>query len=191
MYGGVAIGWGLLADSQAELLDACQLSLHCGQAGSSVLDRFLHGGVSGAKVCKKFSVQHKQRVIVHSSHTVAMICIRDGCLVYQRNRVSPKLLEGLDQLNDWWALVFTSNSICVFLGVHAIALDDAQADVNHIMVLHRIACHACVQRANEEACHEGLETFGGMPVSGHLLSIILVDFGCHLAILCNEPVKHV
>ncbi len=41
----VDIGWGLLADGQAELMDACQLSLHCSQAYSLVLDKFLRGGV--------------------------------------------------------------------------------------------------------------------------------------------------
>ena len=39
--------WGLLVDSHAELLDICQLALHCGQAGCLTFDGFLSGCVRG------------------------------------------------------------------------------------------------------------------------------------------------
>ncbi len=43
MWWSVDAGWGLLANSHAELLDVCQLALHShsGQAGCLGLDRFL------------------------------------------------------------------------------------------------------------------------------------------------------
>ncbi len=56
MCGGVDGGWGLLADSHAELLDVCQLALHSSHVGRLGLDRFLHGSIGRAKVCKRFAV---------------------------------------------------------------------------------------------------------------------------------------
>ncbi len=56
LCGGVAGGWGLLANSHAELLDVCQLALHSGHVGRLGLDRFLRGSVGRAKVCKRFAV---------------------------------------------------------------------------------------------------------------------------------------
>ena len=58
LCGGVAGGWGLLADSHAELLDVCQLALHSGHAGCLGLDCFLRGSVGCAEVCKRFAVRH-------------------------------------------------------------------------------------------------------------------------------------
>ena len=49
---GMDAGWGLLANSHAELLDDCQLALHSGHGGHLGLDQFLRGGVRGAKFCK-------------------------------------------------------------------------------------------------------------------------------------------
>jgi hypothetical protein len=89
-------------------------------------------------------MRRKQRIVIPSGHTVAMICSQDGHLVYKRNCIGPKFLEGLNQLNDWWALILTSNLIFVFLGVHATALDEAQANVEYVAVLHLVARHACV-----------------------------------------------
>ncbi len=66
-----------------------------------------------------------------------------------------------------------------------------QANIDYVVVLHWVVRRACVQFTNEEACCEGLEPFGGMPVGGYLLSILFAVFGHCLAILCDEPVKHV
>jgi hypothetical protein len=57
LCGGVAGGWGLLADSPAELLDVHQFALHSGHVGRLGLDRFLRGSVGHAKVCKQFAVR--------------------------------------------------------------------------------------------------------------------------------------
>ncbi len=81
LYGGIAVEWGLLADSQADLLDVCQLTLHCGKACSFVLDGFLHGGACVPKVCKQFAVRCEQCIVIHSGHALAMICGQDGDLV--------------------------------------------------------------------------------------------------------------
>jgi hypothetical protein len=144
LYGGVAAGWELLADGHTELLDACQLSLHCCHTCSLVLDGFLRGSICGTKVCKGFAVQCKQRVVIHIGHTVAMVRSQDGRLFYKHDCIGPILLEGLDWLNDQWALVITSNPILVFLGIHATALDDVQACVDYIAVLRQVACHTWV-----------------------------------------------
>ncbi len=118
-----------------------------------------------------------------------MICSQDGRLVYECNGVGSIFLEGLDGLDNRQALVLTSKPFFVFLRVHSAGLEDVQANVNYITVLHWVACRACVRCANEEACREGLEPFGGMPVNGHTLAILFVVFGFCLAILCNDPVN--
>ncbi len=65
-----------------------------------------------------------------------MICGQDGRLVYERNSFFPILLEGLDRLNNQQALILTGNLILVFLRVHATALDDMQANIDYVVVLH-------------------------------------------------------
>ncbi len=70
-------------------------------------------------------------------------------------------------------------------------LDDAKANIDDIMVVHRVACSAGVVSSDEEAHCEGLETFGGMPGGGHSLPIFLAIYGCGTPVLCDEPVEHV
>ncbi len=50
LHDGVDVPWGLLAVSHAELLDICQLALHCSQAGCLAFDGFLRGRIRGTKV---------------------------------------------------------------------------------------------------------------------------------------------
>ncbi len=59
------------------------------------------------------------------------------------------------------------------------------------MVVHQVACSACVGSANEDACCKGLKTLGVMSGGSHSLPICLAIFGCHSPVLCDEPVEHV
>ncbi len=85
-WGLVYRAWGLLADRHAELLDVCQLPLHCGKAGSLALDCFLRGRVRGAKVRHRLGVRRKRCVIVDCSHAIAMLRGRGCRLIDERNR---------------------------------------------------------------------------------------------------------
>ncbi len=50
----------------------------------------------------------------------------------------------------------------------------------------RYGC-ARVGCADEEACHKGLKSVGGMPVGGHLLPILSTIFGHCFGVLRDEP----
>ncbi len=83
-------------------------------------------------------------------------------------------------------------SFFVLLGIHSTSLDDVQANVNDITVVHQVACSAGVGSADEEVCGcEGLETFGRKPGGGRSLPIRLAIFDCGMPVLCDGLVKHV
>ena len=92
-----------------------------------------------------------------------------SCLVDECDRVVPIFFEGADRFSDQWGLVLTGDLIFVFLGVHFTSFDDAQANVDDITIVHRVACRARVGCANEEVNCEGLKAVGGMPVGSNLL----------------------
>jgi hypothetical protein len=188
---GVAAAWGLLADSHLELLDVCKLVLHCNQAVSLALHGFLHGGKCGTKVGEQETIQHDQHIVVHGSYTISMLQGCNSSLVDECNHVGPIFLEGVNHLDDWWDHVLMQDPTFVLLGVHSTVLDDAQADVNDVAVVHWVACSACVGSTDEEAHCKGLKTFGGMSGGRHSLSIFLAIIGCRATVLCDEPVKHV
>ena len=62
--------------------------------------------------------------------------------------------------------------IFVLLGVHPTSLDDAQADVDDVAIVHWVAGRARVGSTDEEASCEGLKTIGGIPVGGHSLPVL-------------------
>ncbi len=70
-------------------------------------------------------------------------------------------------------------------------LDDAQANVNDLTVVHQVAYSAGIRSANEEMHGKGLKTFRGMPGGSHSLTIFHVIFGYGTPVLCDELVKHV
>jgi hypothetical protein len=160
LSGGVAAACGLLANSHAELLSVCKLVLHCNQAVSLALHGFLHSSIHGTKVCKGVTLQHNQRVVLHSGHTLSMLRGHDSSLVDECNHVGQIFFEGVDCLNHWWDRVLTWDPIFVLLGVHSAALDDVQADVNEVVVVHWVACSAHVGSADEEVHCEGLKIAG-------------------------------
>ncbi len=107
LSGGVAAACGLLANSHAELLSVCKLVLHCNQAVSLALHGFLHSSIHGTKVCKGVTLQHNQRVVLHSGHTLSMLRGHDSSLVDECNHVGQIFFEGVDCLNHWWDRVLT------------------------------------------------------------------------------------
>ena len=114
----------------------------------------------------------------------------DRRLVDECDRVGPILFEGVDRFGDRRSFVLAGDPPFVFLGVHPASLDDAQADVDDVMIVHRVAGRAHVGSANEEVSCEGFETVGGMPVGGHLLSILFTIFCCCFTIFHDEPIEH-
>ncbi len=167
------------------------MGLHCDQAVGLALHCFLHGCKRGTKVCKQVIVHGNQSFIVYGSHSVTMLSGQDRSLIDKCNCVGPIFLEGFDSHDNRWDHVLARDPVLVLLGVHFPTLDDAQANINDITVVHWEVCSTGVGSADEEARCKGLKTFGGMPGGGHSLPIFLVIFGCGTPILCDEPVKHV
>ncbi len=117
---------------------------------------------------------------------------QDSRLVDECNPIGPIFFEGVNHFDDWRDCVFVRDPIFALLNIHSTMLDDAQANVNDVMVIHWVACCACVGSANEEAHCKGLKNVGGMPGGGHSLPIcLLAIFGHCLPILHDEPAKHV
>jgi hypothetical protein len=115
---------------------------------------------------------------------------QESCLVEECNRLGPLFFEGVDHLDNWRDCIFAQDPIFVLLGVHSTALDDVQANVDDVAVVHQVACSACVGSANEEPYCKGLKTIRGMPGGGYFLSICLAIFGHCLPVPCDEPVTH-
>jgi hypothetical protein len=191
LSGVVATAYGLLANSHEELLDVCKLVLHCNKAVGLALHGFLRGSIHRTKVCKQVTVQCNQHVVVHGGHTVLMLQGWDSSLVDECNLVGPIFLKGVDHLDNRWECILAQDPIFVLLGIHSTMLDDTQANVNDVTVVHQVACSAGVGSADEEVCCKGLKTFGGVPGGGHSLPIFLAIFSRGMPIFHDEPVKHV
>ncbi len=70
-------------------------------------------------------------------------------------------------------------------------LDDAEANVNNVNVIHPEARAAGIRSSGEEAEDEGIEPVGGVPISGHALPVCLAILGHHLTVLVDEPEEEV
>ncbi len=192
LSGGIAAAWGLLVDSHAALLDVHKLVLHWDQAvGLALHAGLLRGSVRGTSVCKLVTVQCNRCIVVYSSHIISMLQGRDSSLVDKCNCVGPIFLEGVDHLDNWWDHVLAQDQIFVLLGIHSTMLDDTQAYVDDVTVVHRVACSAGTGSTNEEARYKGLKIFRVMPGGGHSLPICHAIFGRGTPVLHDEPVKHV
>ena len=115
----------------------------------------------------------------------------DRRLVDECDRVGPILFEGVDRLDDQRGFALARDPSFVLLGVHSTLFDDAQADVDDVAIVHRVAGRTRVGSTDEEASCEGLEAVGGMPVGGHSLSILFAIFCCCFTIFHDEPIEHV
>ena len=100
-----------------------------------------------------------------------------SCLVDKCDRVGPIFFAGVDCLGDRRGFIHARDPIFVFFGLHPASFDGAQVDVDYVVIVHRVACRACVGCADEKARCDGLKSFGGMPVGGHLLPILFTIFG--------------
>jgi hypothetical protein len=79
----------------------------------------------------------------------------------------------------------------ILLPVHPTVLDDAQADVNDVNVVHLETSAAGVGGAGKEAKDEGIEPVGQVPVGGHALAVHFTVLGHYLAILVDKPEEEV
>ncbi len=75
--------------------------------------------------------------------------------------------------------------------VHATALDNAEADVDDVSIVHRVASAAGVARSGEEAMDEGVKAISGMPIGSHTVTIPPAIFGGCLAIVLDKPEEEI
>ncbi len=155
------------------------------------LHRLLGGCVRGTKVGNGLAIRCASCVVVHRCHAIVVLDGWRGHLVDEGDRLGPVVLECFDCLGNRRRFVLPHTSALVLLGVHAAAFDDAQANIDDIALLHRIAGCTCIRCANEEVRCKRLKAVRGMPVGGHPLSVLFAVLGCCLPILANKPVKHV
>jgi hypothetical protein len=79
----------------------------------------------------------------------------------------------------------------VLFGVHPALLDDAEANVDDVDIIHLAAGTAGVGGAGEKAKDEGIKPVSGVPVGGHALAVCLAVLGCCFAILFHESEEEV
>jgi hypothetical protein len=151
----------------------------------------LHGGVRSPEVCHRLPVQCDRVVVIHGGHPVAMHACGDGGLVHKGDHGGPKCLELVNRLNDAGADCLTSNPGLVLFAVHPASLDDAEANVNNVDIVHPAARAAKVLSTGEEAKDEGIKSIGGVPISGHALPVRLTILGHHLTVLIDKPEEEV
>jgi hypothetical protein len=69
--------------------------------------------------------------------------------------------------------------------------DDAQANVNNVNVVHRIAGAAGKGRASEKAEDEVVKSVGRMPIRSHALAIGFAVLRCCLSVVVDESQEHI
>ncbi len=92
-------------------------------------------------------------------------CLQEWRSVYEGDLGCPKRFECVYRLNDAGADFLASNPGLVLFAVHPTLLDDAEANVNNIDVIHLEAC-AGIRSSGEEAEDEGIKPVGGVPIVG-------------------------
>ncbi len=115
----------------------------------------------------------------------------DSGLVDQHDLGNPKRLERVKCLGDVGADGLACNPGLVLLAVHAALLDDTKAKVDNVDVIHFEAGAACEGSASEEAEDERVETFGGVPIGGHTLSVCFAILGRRRTVLFYKPEEKV
>ncbi len=115
----------------------------------------------------------------------------DCGLVDQRDLGGPERFERVKHLNDVGVDGLACDPGLVLLAVHAASLDDAKANVDDVNVIHFAAGAACEGSASEEAEDERVETFGGVPIGGHMLSICFAILGRRCTVLFDKPEEKV
>jgi hypothetical protein len=115
----------------------------------------------------------------------------DGGLVHKGDLVGPKCFERVNLLNDAGADGLASNPGLVLLAVHPALLDDAEANVYYVDIVHLEAHAADVRISSEEAEDEGIKPVGGVPIGGHVLPVCLTILGHSLTVLVDKPEEEV
>ncbi len=151
----------------------------------------MRGGICSPKVCNRLPVQYNGIVVVHGIYPVAIHACRDGGLVQEGDLGGPKRFECVDHLDDAGADGLASDPGLVFLAIHPASLDDAEAIVDDVDVVHPEARAAGVRSSGEEAEDEGIESIGRVPIDGHALPVGLAILGQCLTILVDKPEEEV
>jgi hypothetical protein len=151
----------------------------------------LRGGIRSPEVCNQLPVQYDRVVVVHGGHPVAMHACGDWGLVHKGDLGGPKCFEHVDHLNNAGVDGLASNPGLVLLAVHPTLLDDAEANVDDVNIVHPEAHAAGVLSSGEEAKDEGIESVGGVPIGGHALPVRLVILGRCLTVLVDKPEEEV
>ncbi len=115
----------------------------------------------------------------------------DGGLVNEGDLGGPKRFERVDHLNDAGADGLVSNPGLVLLAVHPALLDDAEANVDNVNVVHPEARASGIRSSGEEVEDEGIEPVCGVPIGGHALPVSLTILGRRLTILVDKPEEEV
>jgi hypothetical protein len=111
----------------------------------------------------------------------------DGGLVHEGDLGTPKCSEHVDHLDDVGANGLASDPGLVLLAVHPSLLDNAEANVNDVNIVHFEARAAGVRSSGEEAEDEGIKPVSRVPIGGHALPVCLAIIGHLLTILVDKP----
>jgi hypothetical protein len=101
------------------------------------------------------------------------------------------MFECVDRLDNAGADGLTSNPGFVLLAVHPTLLDDAEANVNDVDIVHPEACVAGVRSSGEEAEDKGIKSIGGVPIGSHALLVCLAILSHCLTVLVDKPEEEV
>jgi hypothetical protein len=110
----------------------------------------------------------------------------DDSLAYKGDLGGPKRLECVDCLDDAGADGLASDPGLVLLALHLASLDDTEANVDDVDVVHLKACSAGVCSSGNEVEDEGIKPIDGVPINGHALPVCLVIIGRRLTILVDK-----
>jgi hypothetical protein len=111
----------------------------------------------------------------------------DGGLVHEGDLGGPKLFEHVDRLDNARADGLASNPGLALLAIHPALLDNAEANVNNVDVLHLESCAAGVRSSSEEVGDKCIELVGRVPIGGHVLPVHLAILSSCLTVLVDEP----
>jgi hypothetical protein len=110
----------------------------------------------------------------------------DGGLVQEGDLGSPKHFERDNRLADVRADGLASNPGLVLLAIHPALLDDAEANVNDVDIVHPETRAAGICSSGEEAEDEGIEPVGGVPIGSHELPVCLAILSHCLTVLVDK-----
>ncbi len=165
----------LLLDSHAVLLHSIKLVLERRNHRPLRPNAFLRGSIGGTGGF----------IFVNGGHPISMKTRWDGGLiqnVLNDKKVSTILGRMASRARD---------PLFVFFGVHPASLDDVEADVDDVGIVHRVASAAGVASTGEQAVDDGVEPVAGMPIGSHSVAIPFAIFGGCLAVVFDEPEEEI